>query len=269
MLDEVIARAAARGAMPVALVHADDPLSREGALEAQRRGLVIPHFFDTAEGAAAAAAAGDVRAIVKGHVHSDSLLHAILAQAGLRGQRRMSHVVVAEIPGREQLLLVSDAAVNIAPDLDTKREIVQNAIGVAHALGIARPRVAVLAAVETVAARMPSTIDAAALTEMATRGQIEGGIVDGPLAFDDAIDPQAARAKGIVSPAAGCADIAIAPNLDAANIMYKMLERLVGARCGGVVVGAAVPVILTSRADSVDARVVSCAIASLYASSSA
>ena len=263
MLDELIARAAALGPLPVAVVHADDPLSREGALEAQRRGLVAPVFVDTPEEAATRAASGEVRAIVKGHVHSDALLHAVLERAGLHTGRRLSHVVVAELPHRATPLFVSDAAVNIAPDLDAKREIVQNAIDVARALGVAQPRVAILAAVETIAARMPSTIDAAALTEMGVRGQITGGIVDGPLALDDAVSPHAAAAKGIASPAAGRADILIAPNIDAANIIYKMLERVVCARCGGIVVGAKVPIVLTSRADAVDARVVSCALASL------
>ncbi len=263
MFDELIARAVAAGRLRVAVVRADDALSREGALEAQRRGLIEPLFVETPAEAAALAAAGEARAIMKGHVHSDALLHAILAEAGLQTGRRLSHVVAAELPHRAAPLLVSDAAVTIAPDLDSKREIVQNAIDVARALGIAQPRVAILAAVETVAARMPSTIDAAALAEMARRGQIRGGVVDGPLALDDALSAEAAHAKGIDSPVAGCADVLIAPDLDAGNIIYKMLERVVHARCGGVVVGARVPVILTSRADAVDARVISCALATL------
>jgi phosphotransacetylase len=263
MIDALIERARALGPVRAAIVEADEPLSREGALEAQRRGLIEAVFVDTPEAAAVAAAAGDVRVIFKGHVHSDALLHAIVSEPALRGPGRMSHVVVAEFENRATPLLVSDAAVHIAPDLDAKREIVQNAIDAAHAFGIERPRVAVLSAIETVATRIPSSVDAAALSEMARRGQITGGIVDGPLALDDALSPEAAAAKGIDSPVAGSADILIAPDLDAGNIIYKMLERVAHARCGGLVVGAKIPVVLTSRADSVDARVISCALARL------
>jgi phosphate acetyltransferase/phosphate butyryltransferase len=263
MIDELIARARGFGPVRAAIVEATEPLSREGALEAERRGLIDPLFVETPEDAVRAALAGDVRAIVKGHVHSDALLHAIVSEPALRGERRMSHVVVAELANRATPLLVSDAAVNISPNLDTKRDIVQNAIDVAHAIGLPNPRVAILSAIETVAMNEASTIDAAALTEMAVRGQITGGIVDGPLALDDAVSVEAAAAKGISSPAAGRADVLIAPDLDAGNIIYKMLERLVHARCGGIVAGAKIPVVLTSRADAVDARVISCALACL------
>lgn len=263
MIDELIAKARSLGPVRISVVHAEDEFARAGALEAERLGLMTPVFDDTPEAAAKRAAIGDVAAIMKGTIHSDALLHAILSEPALHRGRRLSHVVVAELANRATPLLVSDAAVNIAPDLDAKREIVQNAIDVAHALGIEMPRVAILAAVETVASRIPSTIDAAALTEMAARGQISGGIVDGPLALDDAVSPEAAAAKHITSPAAGNADILIAPDLDAGNIIYKALEWLVHARCGGVVVGAAVPVILTSRADSIDGRIISTAVARL------
>ncbi len=265
MFDELLARARARGPMPVAVVHADDDIARDGARAAEEAGLMYARFVATPEEAAALAAAGEVRAIMKGSLHSDTLLHAILARSELRTDRKLSHVVVAELPLRTTPLLLSDAAVNIAPDLETKRDIVQNAIDVARAIGVKEPRVAILSAVETVASKIPSTIDAAALVEMAARKQIAGGIVDGPLALDDAVSAAAARAKGIDSPAAGRADVLIAPNLDAGNILYKALERIANARCAGVVVGATVPVILTSRADTNDARVLSTAVARLVA----
>ncbi|HET9030211.1 MAG TPA: bifunctional enoyl-CoA hydratase/phosphate acetyltransferase [Candidatus Aquilonibacter sp.] len=265
MIDELIAKARSLGPIRASVVHADDEFSLAGAREAERLGILQPVFDATPETAARRAADGDVKAIVKGTIHSDALLHAIVAEPRLHVGKRLSHVVVAELAKRATPLLISDAAVNIAPDLDAKREIVQNAIDVAHALGIMEPRVAVLSAVETVASRMPSTIDAAALTEMCARGQITGGIVDGPLALDDAISVEAASVKGIDSPAAGVADVLIAPDLESGNIIYKMLERMVHARCGGVVVGAAVAVILTSRADSIDARVISSAVARILA----
>lgn len=263
MIDELIAKARSLGPIPVSVVHAEDEFAVAGAREAERLGLMTAIFDDTPQAAVKRAASGEAAAIMKGTIHSDALLHAIVSEPLLARGRRLSHVVVAELLHRATPLLVSDAAVNIAPDLEIKREIVQNAIDVAHALGMSQPRVAILSAVETVASRMPSTIDAAALTEMAARGQIVGGIVDGPLALDDAVSVEAAAAKHITSPAAGNADILIAPDLDAGNMLYKALERLVHARCGGVVVGAAVPVILTSRADSIDARVISAAVARL------
>ena len=263
MIDELIAKARSLGPIPVSVVHADDEFAIAGAREAERLGLMTAVFDATPDMAAKRAASGEVAAIMKGTLHSDVLLHAVLREPALHRGRRLSHVVIAQLAHRATPLLVSDAAVNISPDLDTKREIVQNAIDVAHSLGIEQPRVAILSAVETIASAIPSTIDAAALTEMAARGQITGGIVDGPLALDDAVSVEAARAKGIHSPAAGNADILIAPDLDAGNIIYKALERLAHARCGGVVVGAAVPMILTSRADSIDARVISTAVTRL------
>jgi phosphotransacetylase len=184
---------------------------------------------------------------------------------GLRTERRISHVFALDAPTYCKPLFVTDAAINIAPSLDAKSDIVRNAIDLVHALGIARPKVAILAAVETVEANMPATIDAAALCKMADRGQIVGADLDGPLAFDTAISPESARAKNIVSKVAGDADILVAPDLEAGNILAKQLVYLAGAKDAGLVLGARVPIILTSRADGVGARVVSCALAQLFA----
>ncbi len=211
---------------------------------------------------------GRARALMKGHLHSDQLLHAILKKdGGLRTNRRLSHVFVMDVPGRDHLLFVTDAAINIAPDLDCKVSIVQNAIDLARALGIALPKVGILSAVETVTASIPSTLDAAILSKMADRGQITGGLVDGPLAMDNAVDPGAARTKGLTGLVAGQADILVAPNLEAGNMIAKELTFLAHAEAAGVVMGAQVPVILTSRADDDKARLASCAVAALYAES--
>ena len=210
--------------------------------------------------------AGRVAAIMKGHLHTDVLLHHVVkSQGGLRGTRRISHVFVMDAPALPQLLLVTDAAINIAPDLKTKVDIVQNAIDLAHALGIAQPRVGILAAVETVNPEMPSTLDAAALSKMADRGQIRGGIVDGPLAMDNAISLTAARTKGLASLVAGRSDILVVPNLEAGNILAKELTYASQAEGAGLVLGAKVPIMLTSRADDETSRLFSCVVAVLYA----
>jgi phosphate butyryltransferase len=208
---------------------------------------------------------GRAKALMKGHLHTDQLLHAILKKdTGLRTNRRLSHVFVMDVPGLDHLLFVTDAAINIAPDLDCKVSIVQNAINRARALGLEQPKVGILSAVETVTPSIPSTLDAAILSKMADRGQITGGLVDGPLAMDNAVDPGAARAKGLTGLVAGRADILVAPNMEAGNMIAKELTFLAHAEAAGLVLGARVPVMLTSRADDEKARLVSCALAQLF-----
>jgi phosphate acetyltransferase len=203
---------------------------------------------------------------MKGSLHTDELMRAVTSSStGLRTARRISHVFIMDVPSHPDTLIVTDAAINIAPDLDVKRDIVQNAIDLFVQVGMGTPRVAILSAVETVTSKIPSTIEAAALCKMADRGQITGGILDGPLAFDNAIDPEAARIKGIKSEVAGHAQILVVPNLEAGNMLAKNLIFLSKADAAGLVLGARVPVILTSRADSVRTRMASCAIASLFA----
>ena len=205
-------------------------------------------------------------AVMKGNLHTDILLGEIIKrEGGLRTSRRLSHVFVMDVPGFDRLLSITDAAINIAPDLKTKADIVQNAIELAHAMGLAEPKVAILAAVEMVNPNMPTTLDAAALSKMADRGQITGGLVDGPFALDNAIDERAAKTKGIVSPVAGKADILVAPNLEAGNMMVKELTFLAHAKTAGLVLGAKCPIILTSRADDEKSRLASCAVAVLFA----
>lgn len=209
---------------------------------------------------------GRAAALMKGDLHTDVLLGEVVKRdGGLRMGRRLSHVFVMDVPGLTHLLLISDAAINIAPDLETKVDITQNAIDLAHTLGMAEPKVGILSAVETVNPRIPSTLEAAALSKMAERGQIKGALVDGPLAMDNAINLEAARTKGIQSMVAGQAEILIAPNLESANMLAKELTFIAHAEAGGLVVGAKCPVIVTSRADDDKARLVSCAIAALYA----
>lgn len=218
-----------------------------------------------AEQAAALAGSGEVEAIMKGALHTDRLLQAVLGRAhGLRTERRLSHVYTFDVPGLDHLLFVTDAAINIAPDLEEKVDIVQNAIDLARSLGIARPKVGILSAVETVSPKIPSTLDAAILSKMAERGQIRGGLVDGPLAMDNAMDMEAARTKGITSLVAGHAEILVVPNLEAGNMLAKELVFIAQAHGAGLVVGAKVPIILTSRADNEQARLASCAIAALH-----
>ncbi|WP_175699141.1 bifunctional enoyl-CoA hydratase/phosphate acetyltransferase [Burkholderia ambifaria] len=226
----------------------------------------VPHSHAAAARAVELAAAGRAGALMKGSLHTDELMGAVVAAgSGLRTDKRMSHCFLIETPAYPRPFILTDAAVNIAPDLAQKAAITQNAVDVAHALGVACPRVAVLCAVETVNPAMRSTLDAAALAKMAERGQIAGAIVDGPLAFDNAISLRAARDKGIDSPVAGRADILVVPDIEAGNMLAKQLEYLGGAANAGIVVGARVPIVLTSRADSVAVRVASCALAALLA----
>jgi phosphate butyryltransferase len=208
---------------------------------------------------------GRAKAVMKGHLHTDQLLrHVIKKDGGLRTARRLSHVFVMDVPGLDQLLMVTDAAINIAPSLEEKVDITQNAIDLARSLGIEEPKVGVLSAVETVNPKIPSTIDAAVLSKMAERGQIKGGIVDGPLAMDNAVDVEAARTKGIKSLVAGHADILVVPNMEAGNMLAKELTFVAHAEAAGVVMGALCPIILTSRADDDKARLASCAVAALF-----
>lgn len=292
----LIAATEALALVRTAVVHPCDALSLTGALEAAHLGMIVPvlvgprarieaaadqagrslagiEIVDTPHSHAAAAAAvalvraGKVAALMKGSLHTDELMEAVIdATFGLRTERRMSHVYVLDVPTYPKPLLITDAAINIQPDLAVKRDIVQNAIDLARALGIKRSKVAILSAVETVNPRMPTTLDAAALCKMADRGQITGGVLDGPLAFDNAISTVAAAAKGIVSEVAGAADILVAPDLESANMMAKQLIYLAGADAAGIVLGATVPIILTSRADSATSRLASCALAQLFIS---
>jgi phosphate acetyltransferase len=235
-----------------------------------RRIVAAPHSHAAAALAVEMARNGEVQALMKGSLHTDELMAEVVkATGGLRTERRVSHVFVLDVPSYPKPLLISDAAINVEPDLEAKRDIVRNAIELAHALGIERPKVAILAAVETVSMKMRSTLDAAALCKMADRGQITGGIVDGPLAFDNAVSAQAARDKGIVSAVAGQADILIAPDLEAGNMLAKQLQYLADAQAAGLVMGARVPVILTSRADGALARIASCALATLVVKAAA
>jgi phosphate acetyltransferase len=226
----------------------------------------VPHSDQAAAKAVALVRAGEAELLMKGSLHTDELLGAVVArETGLRTGRRISHVFVMDVPTYHKVLVITDAAINIAPTLDDKVDICQNAIDLAVSLGVSRPKVAVLAAVETVTARMPATIDAACLCKMVDRGQITSGVIDGPLAFDNAISSRAAKTKGITSEVAGDPDILLAPDLEAGNILAKQLTFLANADSAGLVLGARVPIILTSRADSVRARIASCGIAMLVA----
>jgi phosphate acetyltransferase len=278
-----------------AVVHPCDRDSLLGPLEAARRNLITPvlvgpeaqlravarevgadlspwRIVDAEDGRAAAeravalARAGEVEALMKGSLHTDELMGAVVASAtGLRTARRVSHVFVMDVPTYPRVLLVTDAAINIAPGLKEKADIVRNAIDLAHVLGVPAPRVAILSAVETVTPEIPSTLEAAALCKMADRGQITGGILDGPLAFDNAVSEQAARTKKIESPVAGRADVLLVPDLEAGNMLAKQLQYLAGADAAGIVLGARVPIVLTSRADSVRTRLASAAVMALTA----
>ena len=286
----------ARQAAPLkcAVVHPVDTESLRGAMQAAEHGLFtpvllaprakllqvakaagidlndvhiedVPHSHAAAERAAALAASGEVQALMKGSLHTDELMKAVLSRAELRTGRRFSHVFRFDAPTYHKPLFVTDAALNIAPTLDEKVHIVQNAIDLCRVLGVARPKVAVLAAVESLNPRMVATLDAAALCKMADRGQITGGIIDGPLAFDNAISAEAARTKGISSPVAGDPDILVVPDLVSGNILAKQLEYLSGASGSGIVLGARVPIALTSRADGALARLASAALTVLVA----
>lgn len=291
----LLARASGAPPLPTAIAHPCDASSIAAAVDGAIAGLIVPiligpegriraaakaadvdiagyrlvntlHSEASAETAVALVKRGDASLLMKGSLHTDELLHAVLApEKGLSTGRRLSHVYLFDVPGYPRPLLVTDAAVNIAPTLEEKRDIIQNAIDLAHVMGIAEPRVAVLSAVETVNPKILSTVDAAALSKMAQRGQIQGGLVDGPLAFDNAISPSAAIEKGIVSPVAGQADILLVPDLEAGNMLAKQLSFLSGADAAGIVLGAKVPIILTSRADSERTRLASCAVAVLLA----
>jgi len=226
----------------------------------------VEHSHAAADRAVELAVAGKVAVLVKGSLHTDELLGAVVAPtSGLRTERRISHVYAMDVPAYDKPLVVTDAAINIQPTLEHKRDICQNAIDLLRTLGMEEPRVAVLAAVETVNPKMPATLDAAALTVMAARGQITGARVDGPLAFDNAISPDAARTKGIVSPVAGAADILLVPDLEAGNMLAKQLIYFAGATAAGLVLGARVPIVLTSRSDPLSARIASAALAKMVA----
>ena len=291
----ILAEAKSQGPYTVAVVHPCDVVSLQGAVEAAAAGLIDPvlvgpeqkiraiaeaagidvagvrvknvlHSHAAAAEAVKMAKDGAVKMLMKGAIHTDELMHEVLlAENGLRTSRRLSHVYVMDVPSYPRPLLVTDAAINIAPGLEVKRDIAQNAIDLARMIGIERPKVAVLAAVETVNPAMSSTLDAAALSKMGQRGQITGGIVDGPLALDNAVSPVAAAGKCIVSEVAGRADILLVPNIEAGNMVAKQLTFLAGAEAAGVVVGARIPVILTSRADDSRTRLASCAVAIMMA----
>jgi phosphate acetyltransferase len=294
--ERLIERAKAAPASSTAVAYPCDETSLRGAVEAAEARIIKPilvgpkekiaaiakkhgldigqyELVDVEHSEAAAAAkgvelvrAGKAELLMKGSLHTDELMRAVTSSAtGLRTARRISHVFIMDVPSHPDTLIVTDAAINIAPDLDVKRDIVQNAIDLFLQIGDGTPRVGILSAVETVTTKIPSTIEAAALCKMADRGQITGGILDGPLAFDNAIDPEAARIKGIKSEVAGRAQILVVPNLEAGNMLAKNLIFLSHADAAGLVLGARVPIILTSRADSVRTRMASCAIASLSA----
>jgi phosphotransacetylase len=281
--------------IPTAVAHPCETTALTGALEAGAKGLITPilvgpaakiaevakrsgielgltRVVDVPHSHAAAARAvelvrqGQAELLMKGSLHTDELLGAVVArETGLRTGRRISHVFIMDIPTYHKVLMVTDAAITIAPTLEDKVDICQNAIDLAISLGVTTPKVAILAAVETVTTRMPATIDAAALCKMAERGQITGALLDGPLAFDNAISKEAARVKGITSEVAGDPDILVAPDLEAGNILAKQLSFLARADSAGLVLGARVPIILTSRADSVRSRIASCAVAMIAA----
>ena len=226
----------------------------------------VPDSISAAAKAVALIKEGRAEVLMKGSLHSDELMSAIVSrEGGLRTGRRISHAFVMDVPTYHKVLIVTDGAINIAPTLEDKVHICQNAIDLAISLGCEKPKVAILAAVETINSKMPATLDAAALCKMAERGQIKGGILDGPLAFDNAISKEAAKTKGIKSEVAGDPDILLAPDLEAGNILAKQLSFLANADSAGIVLGARVPVVLTSRADSVRSRIASCAVAKLVA----
>ena len=295
--ERLVAATQSLQALTTAVAHPCDETSLRGALEAAAAGMItpilvgprdkildvakahdlklqgieivdVPHSQAAADKAVEIVRTGGADLLMKGSLHSDELLGAVAKRdTGLRTGRRISHVFVMDVPTHAQTLFITDAAVNIAPDLNAKRDIVQNAIDLYAALGLGTPKVAILSAVETVTPSIPSTIEAAALCKMADRGQITGGELDGPLAFDNAISPEAARVKGIKSAVAGWAQILVVPDLEAGNMLAKNLTFLSRADAAGIVLGARVPVILTSRADNVRTRLASCAVATLLAHS--
>lgn len=290
---QFIERCKALPAITTAVVWPHSDVALKGAVEAAVAGIIVPTLIgdepaikalakklgldvspytfvhaDTerkaAEAAVAMCRAGGAQALMKGSLHTDELLRpAMKSDTGLRTSRRISHVFIMDTPAYARTLLITDAAINIAPELEDKVHIVQNAIDLAHALGIPEPKVALLSAVETVNPKIKSTLDAAALCKMADRGQITGGILDGPLAFDTAVSQKAAGIKKLVSSVCGQADILVVPDLESGNMLAKQLEYLGGAQLAGIVLGARVPTILTSRADSAETRLTSCAVAML------
>jgi phosphotransacetylase len=293
--ERLLERCGALEPIPTAVAYPCEETALAGAIEAAQKGLIVPilvgpadtiaevarahrinlggaRIVDAPNSVAAAAQAvalvrkGEAELLMKGSLHTDELLGAVVARdTGLRTGRRLSHVFLMDVPTYHKALVVTDGAINIAPSLEDKADICQNAIDLVRSFGIDRPKVAILAAVETVTTKMPATIDAAALCKMAERGQIRGGVLDGPLAFDNAISKEAASVKGIVSEVAGDPDILLAPDLEAGNMVAKQLSFLARADSAGLVLGARVPIILTSRADSVRARIASCAVAMLAA----
>jgi len=293
--ERLIERCKALAPMACAVAHPCDESSLRGAVEAGQMGLFkpvlvgpkarieavaaqfgidlsgyelvdAPHSAASAETAVRLAREGRAEMLMKGSLHTDELMAAVVKrETGLRTGRRVSHCFVMDVPAIDRVVIITDAAVNIFPTLQDKADIVQNAIDLAHALGLAQPRVAILSAMETINPQVPSTIEAAALCKMAERGQISGGVLDGPLALDNAIDLGAAQIKKIRSPVAGQADILVVPDLEAGNMLAKSLSFMADADAAGIVLGARVPVILTSRADSVQTRLASCAVAALFA----
>jgi phosphate acetyltransferase len=293
--EQLIARCKKLPPTPTAVAHPCDQSSLEGVVDATKLGLIAPilvgprarieavaaqfhiniskltivdaeHSHDSAAKAVQLVREGKAEALMKGSLHTDELMAAVVRrETGLRTARRISHCFVLDVPGHAEALIITDAAVNIAPTLRDKIDIVQNAIDLAHALGAPDVRVAILSAMETVNPDVPSTIEAAALCKMADRGQITGAVLDGPLALDNAIDLQAAKIKKIASPVAGRANVLVVPDLEAGNMLAKSLTFLAGADAAGIVLGTRVPIILTSRADSVIARLASCAVAALVA----
>ena len=293
-LDRLLEKARAQGPICVAVAYPCDASALQAAVQAAEARLIQPllvgprerieaaaqaagldlshtqihHTADDARLAASQAAAlcrdGQAKALMKGSLHSDDLLAAAVARdAGLRTDRRASHVFVMDVPAYNRPLLMTDCVVNIFPTLLDKRDIAQNAVNLAHSIGIAQPRVAILSAVETVNPAIPGTVDAAALCKMADRGQITGGIFDGPLAYDNAISLTSATNKGIVSEVAGNPDVLLVPSLEAGNMIYKQLVYMANAECAGLVLGMRVPIVLTSRSDSIASRIASCALAVL------
>ena len=295
--ERLIAATKGMPALPTAVAHPCDETSLRGALEAAEAGMIVPilvgpqekirnlaqslgvdikdveivdvpHSQAAAEKAVELVRTAKAELLMKGSLHSDELLGAVTKRdTGLRTGRRISHVFVMDVPTHPETLFITDAAVNIAPDLIAKRDIIQNAIDLYAGLGLGTPKVAILSAVETVNPDIPSTIEAAALCKMADRGQITGGELDGPLAFDNAISPEAARIKGIKSPVAGQAQILVVPDLESGNMLAKNLTFLSHADAAGIVLGARIPIILTSRADNVRTRLASSAVAMLFAHS--
>lgn len=295
VFEDIIASCSGLTPVTVAVCHPCDQVSLEGPVEAARLGLIEPilvgpeakirqvaaefsidiaglrivdcaHSHESAEKAVALCRSGEAEALMKGSLHTDEMMHEVASrEKGLRTSRRISHVFIMDVPTYPRTLMISDAAINIYPTLEDKVDIVQNAISLAHVLGVDLPKVAILSAVETVYPKITSTIEAAALCKMADRGQITGGLLDGPLAFDNAINVEAAKIKKIVSPVAGRADILIVPDLEAGNMLAKQLSYLADAEAAGIVLGARVPIVLTSRADSAKARLASCAVAVRFA----